>query len=106
MNKMKKIGLWLTLVFTMISRYVDASDIGSSKIATGTQKLVTDATTWLMGLSPVVAIVCIVYYLIRKGMSDEVDHKKWNSRIVVAIVCCIGAVVASVLINVLVSYYQ
>jgi nitric oxide reductase large subunit len=106
MNKMKKIGLWLTLVFILISRYVDASDIGSSKIATGTQKLITDATTWLMGLSPVVAIVCIVYYLIRKGMSDEVDHKKWNSRIMVAIVCCIGAVVASVLINVLVSYYQ
>lgn len=106
MIKVKKIALWLSMLFIALCSNVYAVDIGSSKIATGTQKLITDATTWLMGLSPVIGIVCIIYYLIRKGMSDEMDHKKWNSRIVVTIACCIGAVVASVLINVLVSYYQ
>lgn len=82
------------------------ADIAGSKIATGTTKLVSDATSWLLIIAPSVAVLLIIYYLIRKGMSDEMEHKKWNSRIVVTIVSCIGAVVASVLINVLVGYYQ
>ena len=32
-----------------------ASGIGQSKLATGTEKLIGDATTWLMVLAPVVA---------------------------------------------------
>lgn len=82
------------------------ADIAGSKIATGTVKLVSDATSWLLVIAPSVSVLLIIYYLIRKGMSDEMEHKKWNSRIVVTIVSCIGAVVASVLINVLVGYYN
>lgn len=82
------------------------ADIAGSKIATGTAKLVSDATSWLLVIAPSVSVLLIIYYLIRKGMSDEMEHKKWNSRIVVTIVSCIGAVVASVLINVLVGYYN
>lgn len=82
------------------------ADIAESKIATGTAKLVSDATSWLLVIAPSVSVLLIIYYLIRKGMSDEMEHKKWNSRIVVTIVSCIGAVVASVLINVLVGYYN
>ena len=82
------------------------ADIAGSKIATGTTKLVSDATSWLLIIAPSVSVLLIIYYLIRKGMSDEMEHKKWNSRIIVTIVSCIGAVVASVLINVLVGYYQ
>lgn len=82
------------------------ADIAGSKIATGTTQLVDDATSWLLIIAPSVSALLIIYYLIRKGMSDEMEHKKWNSRIVVTIVSCIGAVVASVLINLLVGYYQ
>ncbi len=82
------------------------ADIAGSKIATGTVKLVSDATSWLLVIAPSVSVLLIIYYLIRKGMSDEMEHKKWNSRIVVTIVSCIGAVVDSVLINVLVGYYN
>lgn len=82
------------------------ADIAGSKIATGTVKLVSDATSWLLVIAPSVSVLLIIYYLIRKGMSDEMEHKKWNSRIVVTIVSCISAVVASVLINVLVGYYN
>ena len=82
------------------------ADIAGSKIATGTAKLVSDAASWLLVIAPSVSVLLIIYYLIRKGMSDEMEHKKWNSRIVVTIVSCIGAVVASVLINVLVGYYN
>lgn len=89
--------------FTMT---VYADNISGSKIATGTKQLVADATSWLLVIAPSVSVLLIIYYLIRKGMADEMEHKKWNSRVLVTIVSCIGAVVASVLVNVLVGYYQ
>ena len=83
-----------------------ASDIGDSKIAKGTEKLIQDATAWLMIIAPVVTVLAIIYFLIRKGMSEELDHKKWNTRIIVALVSCIGAVLAAVIVNLLMGYYQ
>lgn len=104
-EKLKKAILTVTAVTLTLTQSVSA-DIAGSKIATGTVKLVSDATSWLLVIAPSVSVLLIIYYLIRKGMSDEMEHKKWNSRIVVTIISCIGAVVASVLINVLVGYYQ
>jgi len=85
---------------------VFAEDIGSSKIAKGTEKLLQDATAWLMIIAPVVTVLAVIYFLIRKGMSEELDHKKWNTRIIVALISCIGAVLAAVIVNLLISYYQ
>ena len=104
-EKFKKVILTVMAVTLTLTQSVSA-DIAGSKIATGTVKLVSDATSWLLVIAPSVSVLLIIYYLIRKGMSDEMEHKKWNSRIVVTIVSCLGAVVASVLINVLVGYYQ
>jgi nitric oxide reductase large subunit len=83
-----------------------AGSIGSSKLATGTEKLINDVTSWLLIVAPLVTVVAVIYYLIRKTVSDEIDHKKWNTRISTAIICCIGVVVASVIIKLIVSYYQ
>ena len=43
---------------------------------------------------------------IRRGMADEMDQKKWNNRIVVAVVSCIGAVLGSATLNLILGYYQ
>ena len=83
-----------------------AAGIGSSTLATGTEKLINDVTSWLLIVAPLVTVVAVIYYLIRKTVSDEIDHKKWNTRISTAIICCIGVVVASVIIKLIVSYYQ
>ena len=83
-----------------------AADIGTSKLATGTEKLVKDLTSWLLIVAPLVTVVAVIYYFIRKTIADEMDHKKWNTRISTAIICCIGVVVASLIINLIVSYYQ
>lgn len=104
-NKIKSVIATVAVTMATLSTTAYA-DIAGSKIATGTVKLVSDATSWLLVIAPSVSVLLIIYYLIRKGMSDEMEHKKWNSRIIVTIVSCIGAVVASVLINVLVSYYK
>lgn len=80
--------------------------IGGSKLATGTEQLVKDVTSWLLVIAPLVTVVAVIYYLIRKTVADEMDHKKWNTRITTAVICCIGVVAASLLINVIVGYYQ
>lgn len=105
-NRIKSSITLLTAIMMSLITTAHANAISRSKIATGTTKLISDATSWLLIIAPTITVLLIIYYLIRKGMSDEMEHKKWNSRIMVAIVSCIGAVVASVLINVLVGYYQ
>ena len=99
---------WIIGICVLLSmpKVVLAVDVGSSVLATGTKKLVADLTTWLMILAPTVTVLFVVYYLIRKSASDEMDAKKWNSRITVALISCIGAVLASAIVSLLIGYYQ
>ena len=80
--------------------------VQDSQIVTGTEQLIGDLTTWLMVLAPVVSGLLIIYFCIRRSMADEMDQKKWNNRIVVAVVSCIGAVLGSATLNLILGYYQ
>lgn len=91
-----------TLLFTQ-NAFAAVSD---SQIVKGTEKLLSDLTTWLMVLAPVVAGLLIIYFCIRRSAADEMDQKKWNNRIVVAIVSCIGAVLGSATLNLIIGYYK
>jgi hypothetical protein len=103
---------WTTAVlltlwtFAAPSSAFAAGGIGGSKLATGTEQLIKDVTSWLLIVAPLVTVVAVIYYFIRKTVSDEIDHKKWNTRISTAIICCIGVVAASLIINLIVGYYQ
>ena len=107
-TKIKAVGAGLLTAFLMLqnSTVAYAAGIGDSQIAKGTEKLIQDATTWLMILAPVVAGLLIIYFCIRRSAADEMDQKKWNNRIVVAIVSCIGAVLGSATLNIIIGYYQ
>lgn len=83
-----------------------AGNIKDSKLVTGTEKLIGDITTWLMILAPIVAGLLIIYFCIRRSAADEMDTKKWNNRIIVAIVSCIGAVLGSATLNIIIGYYK
>ena len=83
-----------------------ASSVSDSKIVKGTEKLIQDVTTWLMVLAPVVTGLLIIYFFIRRSAADEMDQKKWNNRIVVSVVSCIGAVLGSATLNLIIGYYQ
>jgi len=107
--KWKAVSMGLLTVFLMLQNTTTAyaaGSIQSSQIAKGTQKLIQDATTWLMVLAPVLAGLLIIYFCIRRSAADEMDQKKWNNRIVVAIVSCIGAVLGSATLNIIIGYYQ
>lgn len=88
-----------------VPAYADGT-VQDSKIVKGTEKLIGDVTTWLMVLAPVVAGLLIIYFCIRRSAADEMDTKKWNNRIVVAIVSCIGAVLGSATLNLIIGYYR
>ncbi len=48
----------------------------------------------------------VIYCLLRRNMADEMDHKKWQTRMIVSLISGVGIVVASGVIKALVSYYQ
>jgi len=94
----------IALVYTMPA--YAAPKVKDSKLVKGTEKLINDVTVWLMVLAPIVAGLLIIYFCIRRSAADEMDVKKWNNRITTAIVSCIGAVLGSALLNLIIGYYQ
>ena len=71
------------------------------------QEVSTEAReTAINVLAPLITIIVVVYYFARKSSSDEMDYKKWDTRIKIAIICGVGIETASLLINLFVSYYQ
>lgn len=86
--------------------FATGGSVGDSKIAKGTEALIRDATTWLMILAPIVGGLLVIYFFIRRSGADEQDQKRWNNRIMTAIISVIGAVLGSAIINLIVGYYQ
>jgi len=96
----------LTLVvMVMTSSPVLADSVQDSQIVKGTEELIKDLTTWLMVLAPIVGVLLIIYFFIRRSAADEMDQKKWNNRITTVIVSVIGAVLASATLSLVISYY-
>jgi len=96
----------MVYIALLIPQSAYAADVQDSQIVKGTEKLNSDVTTWLMVLAPVVSGLLIIYFCIRRSAADEMDQKKWNNRIVVAIVSCIGAVLGSATLNLILGYYK
>lgn len=107
-SKIRTVGASALTAFFMGQSSVTAyaTGIQNSQIAKGTENLIKDATSWLMILAPVVAGLLIIYFCVRRSAAEEMDQKKWNNRIVAAIVSCIGAVLGSATLNIVIGYYK
>lgn len=92
-------------VMMMSSIPVMAATVQDSNLVKGTENLIKDMTTWLMIMAPIVGILLIIYFFIRRSAADEIDQKKWNNRVVTVIVSVIGAVLASATLNLIIGYY-
>jgi len=107
----KKLSAAMFSAFLMLTTAMPAyasspGGVGGSPIVTGTERLIGDVTTWLMVLAPIVAGLLIIYFCIRRSAADEMDQKKWNTRIIAAIVSCIGAILGSATLNLIIGYYK
>lgn len=100
-----KLGIVVVTILFTCTNYCFAS-ITDTTLVTGTKSLISDLTNWLLILAPTVTALLVGYYLLRKSASDEMDAKRWDSRIKIAIICCIGVVIASGLINAITNYYK
>lgn len=109
MRKLKRTlaSAYVAVFSTLMCSNVYASGgIENSKLATGTQNLISDSTKWITIIAIPITILLVVYFFIRKGAADEQDQKMWQKRINVAFVCGIGAILASSLVNLIVGYYK
>ena len=102
LEKINLIGI--AMMITAQAAFADS--ISSTKLATGTTNLIQDVTAWILGLGSGVTILMVIYCLLRRNMADEMDHKKWQTRMIVSLISGVGIVVASGVIKALVSYYQ
>lgn len=115
---LKKIKKAVLVIFTSIFSFTNycfanaetelnaQETVSNSVLAIGTEKLITDLTNWLLILAPIVTILMVGYYFFRKGASDEMDGKRWDNRIKIAIISCVGVMLTSGLINLIMSYYR
>ncbi len=110
MKILKKIASTITAMASSaiiaVAANAEGGELASSKAVTGTKALLGDLSSILLVVAPLVGTACIIYFAVRHGAADEMDQKKWKQHIIVAAVSIVVAVVASALINVLVSYYQ
>jgi heme/copper-type cytochrome/quinol oxidase subunit 2 len=108
LNRVKsKATVPLTLLFLWISKSpAYANAISDSPIGKGLVKMFNDASVFLLILSPITGGLFALYFLIRKNAADEQDQKQWNKRLITTGVCVVGAVLVSVVINLVTGYFQ
>ena len=86
---------------------VKASTIKGSKLVTGTQKLITDATGALTILSPVVAGLLVGWQAFKlKSAEDEQEEKVIRKKIKTIIIAGVMVFVGSSLVTIILNYYK
>lgn len=110
-NLMRKIKtIFITLfIATANSSLVFADDnnpITTSKPFQGLKTMLEDATSALMIIAPIVGVLLFIYFNIRKGAADEMDHKMWDKRKNVVLISTVSVFIASAFISLLVSYVK
>lgn len=113
--KFKIKSLYLTvlsgiiLLMSSLTAFADTPEVTSiegSKIFKGAKNMFTDATNALMIISPIATVLLCAYFLTRKGAADEMDQKKWHTRFLLALLCGMGATLASVFVGVFQYYFK
>lgn len=102
-----KVGMSsMVLTFFLFLNKIYASNIGSSQIAKGLDKLLKDLTSWAYKIIPAVGTILVIYFFIRRGSADEMDIKKWDNRIKTCVISSVGAVLGAVIIELAISYFK
>lgn len=107
-NLMKKIQTVLTATtfLALNASLVFANPITNSKPFVSAMKLANDGTTALLILVPVIGVILYIYFNVRKGAADEMDHKMWDKRKTVVLYSTVGAFIASAIFNIISQYFR
>lgn len=110
MKKITNRTTTLFFLFMLISTFMFASAAFAAqpKIVSGTQKLISDAMTWLLILIPTSAALKLGYHAMMKYMADDnpgiivEQNKKMKHTLIGAAI----AVTATGLVDFIISYYK
>ncbi len=80
-------------------------DFANSTFATGTKRLLEDASGWLIGIGIIAGGLAAGYCLVRRAFADETDGKMWKNRAITAGVCGVAVGVVGGIIALISSYY-
>lgn len=103
-TKAKIIALSI-LVLQLLAVHASANNIESSQIGNGVKNMVSDISTFLVVLSPIIGAAAAGFFLIRRAMADEQDGKTWMKRVWIAVGCGAGGFLVSGLIALISSYF-
>lgn len=108
MSKLRKAVIFASTIafISMVKISALAGNIANDKVITGTKKLLQDSTTAIGVIGGLASVAFGIYFFIRKNMADEQDQKMWNKRIATTVICAIGIVVISGLLNTIIGYYK
>lgn len=95
----------LLLPLYSFNAFAADGNFAESDIATGTANLLSDISSWLVGIGLTVGTLAAIYCLIRKSMADEVDGKMWNKRLITAIICAVAVALVGGIISLISGYY-
>ncbi len=73
--KSKLVTVFVTTQVLFFNTPAEGGAVGDSKIATGTEALIKDATTWLMILAPIVGGLLVIYFFYKKKWSRRTRPK-------------------------------
>lgn len=102
--------LTMTLTLALFAAYMVspayATRIQDTTWYKGGMDLLQDLMTIVTFAAPLIGGIAAVVFLIRRGMADETEKKKWDKMIFGAICTGVGAGLITGLITVLISYFN
>lgn len=107
---MKKRKIWIraaliTMLLPLLTLPAFADGFGDSAFAQGTSRLLSDISTWLIGICLTAGSLGAVYCLIRRALSDEADGRMWTRRCIVCVICAVAGALVGGIIALISSYY-
>lgn len=101
-NFLKKIFYVMPAASTLLLIAASA-DLGV--IQSGTINLINDIASALQKIVGIAGAAACCYCFIRKSMADDVDQKKWQSRIITCVIATVGGLISTTIISVVAGYY-
>lgn len=96
----------LVIIVAITTMSVCAEGLLDSKLVTGTQKLVQDASTVLSILCPLIGGVAYGVCMGRKAAAEEQDQPMWKKRATQAIIAGVGGCLGNAIIAAVAHYYK
>ncbi len=103
MKNIIKKTLWAAPLSATFLLMAASADLGV--LESGTIQLITDVSSALQKIVGIAGGAAVCYCFIRKSMADDVDQKKWQSRIITSVVATVGGLIATTLISIVSGYY-